>query len=185
MTQNQRGLTLLEIMVSILIFSMISTLIFSILDRSFAFTAKGEARVLEIERHYGLIHLIRRQVQGAWFDQKLKAIQISSETENRLTLTTTASLMHEDSTLVMAFYTFDPTTATLYYTERKDFYNTDYKHEPPSLTEMIPLLTIEEPFSLQADPDSDFVILTYKGQEYIFHPFCTRQSQEFNLETRG
>ena len=32
---------------------------------------------------------------------------------------------------------------------------------------------------------SDFVMLNYKNKEYVFHPFCTEQSQEFDLETAG
>ena len=182
MKQNQHGFTLLEVMVSIFIFSLISMLIFSILDRSFVFTAKGEARVLEIEQQYGLINLVRRQVQGAWFDQRQKKIQMSSETENRFALITTSSLMYNSSVLVMAFYEFDPRASILYYTERKDFYNTGYSSMPPEVTEMIPLLHVDGAFSLQADPDSDFVVLRYKEKKYVFHPFCTKQSQEFDFE---
>jgi prepilin-type N-terminal cleavage/methylation domain-containing protein len=185
MKQDQSGFTLLEVMISIFIFGLISALVFSILDRSFVFSAKGEARVLEIEQQYGLINLVRRQVQGAWFDQKRKKVHISSETENRFALITTSSLMYSPSVLVMAFYEFDPRDSMLYYTERRDFYNLDYRDEPPATEDMIPLLHIEGDFSLQADPDSDFVILLFKNKKYVFHPFCTEQSQEFDFEISG
>lgn len=183
MKTNTRGFTLLEVMVSVLIFSMISVLIFSMLDRSFVFTAKGEARVLHLEQQYGLINLLRRQVQGAWFDPKLKKMHLSSETDRQFALITTSSLMFPGSIVVIAFYEFDPNDATLYYTERRDFYNPDYGKEFPPQTEMIPLLTVTDPFSLQADPDSDFVILHFSNREYTFHPLCTKQSEDFDLET--
>ena len=181
--QSQHGFTLLEVMISVLIFSMISVLVFSILERSFVFSSKGEAHVREIEQQYGLINLVRRQVQGAWFDQKLKKIAISSETDNRLALITTSSLMYAPSTLVVAFYEFDPDESILYYTERKDFYNTDYKDMPPEPADMIPLLNVDGLFSLQADPDSDFVTLIYKNREHVFHPFCIQQSKEADLDS--
>lgn len=180
---HQQGFTLLEVMIATLIFSMISVLIFSMLNRSFDFTAKGEERVLQVERHYGFINLVRRQVQGAWYDLQQKEMQIRNVTENQFALVTTSSLMYGPATLVMAFYEFDPGEATLYYTERRDFYNPDYLDEFPDRAGMIPLLKPEGTFSLQADPDSDFVTLRYGTETYVFHPFCTKESQEFDLET--
>lgn len=178
----QQGFTLLEVMVATLIFSMISVLIFSMLDRSFTFTTKGEERVLAVERHYGLINLVRRQVQGAWYDPQQKKMRISSATEHQFALITSSSMLYGPAALVMAFYEFDPDEAILYYTERRDFYNPDYRDEFPDRDEMIPLLKPEGLFSLQADPDSDFVTLRYGMEAYVFHPFCTKESQEFDLE---
>lgn len=182
MTRTTNGFTLLEVMISILMFSMISVLIFSMLDRSFVFTAKGEAQVLRLEQQYGLINLVRRQVQGAWLDPKQKKVHLNSENEYQFSIITTSSLMFQGSPLVIAFYEFNPGDATLYYTERKDYYNPDYVDQFPDLEEMIPLLHVPEPFSLQADAESDFVTLFFNNEHYIFHPFCTQYSEEFDLE---
>ncbi len=182
MKEDINGFTLLEVMISIVIFGMISTLIFSILDRSFVFTEKGEAKILKIEQQNGFIDLVRRQVQGAWVDPRRRTTHINSENEQQFSIVTTSSIMFAGSPLVVAFYEFEPSTNTVYYTERKDFYNPDYVEQFPNQEEMIPLLNVDDSFSLQTDENSDFVILFLNNKEYIFHPFCTKQPEDFDLE---
>jgi prepilin-type N-terminal cleavage/methylation domain-containing protein len=178
MKQNQRGLTLLEVMISVLIFSMISVLIFSILDRSAAFTAKGDKRVRTLEQNYNLSSLIRRQVQGAWIDQKQQKAGINQLSDLQISIITTSSIMYPPTTLVIAFYDFDEESGTLFYTERRDFYNQDYNDQFPPIEEMIPLLVTDQPFRLQTTEESNLVSLTLAGKQYTFHPFCLQQDEE-------
>ena len=175
MIRNQHGLTLLEVMISMLIFSMISVLIFSILDRAALFTTKGEAQVRAIEQQYNLVSLIRRQVQGAWIDTATKKVRLQQPTDQQFSIITTASIMYPSPTLVIAFYDFDPESGVLYYSERRDFYNPDYSDQFPEREEMITLLTTTSAFQLQMPEESSSVSLTFAGEQYTFHPMCIQQ----------
>lgn len=183
MKPNQQGLTLLEVMISVLIFSMISVLIFSILDRSVVFTAKGEKRVRSLEQHYSLTNLVRKQVQGAFITKS--TITINTPSDHQFSIITTASIMYPPSTLIVAFYDFDPQTGILYYTERRDFYNLEYGEQFPAIEEMIPLLTSSAPFSLERQEDSNWVTLKLAGKTYTFHPFCIQQDTDNRHATRS
>ncbi len=178
MTPDQRGLTLLEVMISILIFSMISVLIFSILDRSALFTTKGEEQVRKLEQHYNLTLLVRRQVQGAWIDPATKSPNINQLSDQQFSVITTSSIMYPAASLILAFYEFDPDTGTLYYTERRDFYNPDYNDNFPPQDDMIPLLKTDKPFQLYTGEDSSLVTLVLAGKEYRFYPMCLKQLED-------
>lgn len=180
MTTNHRGFTLLEVMISVLIFSMISVLIFSILDRSVLFTAKGEEQVRELEQHYNLTLLVRRQVQGAWIDPATKSPRLNQLSDQQFSIITTGSIMYPVASLVIAFYEFDPDTGTLYYTERRDFYNPEYTDHFPPQEGMIPLLVTDKPLQLHSEEESNLVTLVLAGKEYRFHPMCSKPLEEDN-----
>ncbi len=123
---GEPGVTLLELLVAMLILVMVSVMLYSMLNVSIGFSRKGEARALQAGREHAFLELLHRQVQGAWYDQKQKKVLIG-EANNQLTLVTSAPLLNRDQGVVMAVYLYDQEADVLYYTEKKDFYNADYR----------------------------------------------------------
>ena len=119
---NNRGLTLLEVMVAMLLLTIASGMIYSMLDRSIFFANKGEGKSREIEEHYALVSLMQRQVQSGWFSPTTKKVLISGE-KDLLRLATAIPFQARPGQVVMAFYRYNPEENTLYYLEKKDFFN--------------------------------------------------------------
>jgi len=122
---GQRGITLLELLVAMLIMALIATMLYSVLNVGINFSRKGEARARQSSRDRALLGLLHRQIQGVWYDRIQKKVLITS-TGAELKLVTTAPLFYRDAGMVMAMYLYEPKSDTLYYTEKKDYYNSSY-----------------------------------------------------------
>jgi uncharacterized protein (DUF58 family) len=118
--------TLLELLVAMLILVMVSVMLYSVLNIGISFSRKGEARARQAGREHAFLELLHRQVHGALYDKKQKKVLLDAA-GNQLTLVTTAPLLNRDLGVVMAVYLYDPAADILYYTEKKDYYNADYR----------------------------------------------------------
>lgn len=168
---DKTGLSLLEVMVALLLLTIASTMIYSMLNRSIFFADKGDKKTRAIEEQYALVSLIQRQVQSGWFSPRTKKVIISGE-KDFLRLATATPFQAGPGQVVMAFYRYNPENSTLYYLEKKDFYNPDYDEMIPEYNEMIALVTATRGLSLDFDEESYRVTLTYGAQSYEFKPWC-------------
>lgn len=170
--RDARGITLLELLVAMLILAMVSTMLYSVLNVGIGFSRKGEAKTLQLGRERALLELLHRQVQGAWYDKKQKKILLYGD-ENQLRLVTSAPLLHRDLGQVMAIYLYDAHDDTLYYTEKKDFYNTDYQESyQEDRKEMLVLLKGSGPLRLEYQSDKGVLGVTFRGKNYTLPIRC-------------
>ncbi len=168
---GRAGLSLLEVMVALLLLTIASTMIYSMLNRSIFFTDKGDKKAREIEEQYALVSLLQRQVQGGWFNPRTKKVVISGE-KDLLRLATAIPFQARPGQVVMAFYRYNPEENTLYYLEKKDFYNADYTELVPDFSEMTALVTASRGLSLEFDEEANSVTLSYGAHNYEFRPWC-------------
>ncbi|MBU0485216.1 MAG: prepilin-type N-terminal cleavage/methylation domain-containing protein [Proteobacteria bacterium] len=177
---SQKGVTLFELLVAMLLLAVISTMIYSILNVSINFSQKGEKRIMTMERSRSLLDLMHRQIHSAWFDQLQKKTAISYS-QNTLKLVTRQPLIYRDLGLALVIYHFEPSTGTLYYAEKKDFYNNDYDEEyVPDPAEMTVLLSGTD-LTIDYDDKEETVTINYLGQEYAFSPRCRLTGAEIKL----
>ena len=163
---GERGVTLLELLVAMLILAMVSVMLYSVLNIGIAFSRKGEARARLAGREHAFLELLHRQVQGAWYDPKQKKVLIA-DTKNQLTLVTTAPLLNRDLGVVMAVYLYDPADDTLYYTEKKDYYNADYReHYQANRRDMQVLIKEVGGLALVYKPEDGLLKVTYRGRQH-------------------
>ncbi|MBU0680666.1 MAG: prepilin-type N-terminal cleavage/methylation domain-containing protein [Proteobacteria bacterium] len=174
---TRAGLSLLEVMVALLLLTVASTMIYSMLDRSLFFADKGEGKSQEIEEHYALVSLLQRQVQSGWLNPATKKVLISGE-QDCLRLATAIPFQARAGQVVMAFYRYNPDDNTLYYLEKKDFYNTEYTELVPEYSEMTALVTVSRGLRLDFDEESNTVTLRYGTQSYAFRPWCAAPTAE-------
>ena len=179
--KNNQGMTLLEVMVAMLLLTMVTAMVYSIMDRAIVFSEKGEKKLLALEQRQALLSLLERQVRSGWYDDKQKKVLISGD-EEVLRLVTRSPLLYAGHGTVLALYSYDPAEQTLYYTERKDFYNPDYDEVVPEWDEMEVLLEKSGDFELLFDEDVGKVTLAWQGKEYEFWPWCTERPEEDNDE---
>lgn len=169
---NRNGLSLLEVMVALLLLAITTSMIYSMLNRSIFFADKGESKTAAIEEQYALVSLLQRQVQSGWYDPRTKKVVIAGE-ENFLRLATAIPFQARPGQVVMAFYRYNPEEKTLYYLEKKDFYNADYAELVPDYSEMTALLTTTRALNLGYDEEGTTVTLDFGGHTYEFQPWCT------------
>jgi prepilin-type N-terminal cleavage/methylation domain-containing protein len=163
---GERGVTLLELLVAMLILVMVSVMLYSVLNVGIAFSRKGEARARQAGREHAFLELLHRQVHGAWYDQKQKKVLIDA-TKIQLTLVTSAPLLNRDQGVVMAVYLYDPSADTLYYTEKKDFYNADYRENyQPNRREMQVLMKEVGGLALVYQGDKGLLEVTLRGRQH-------------------
>ncbi len=174
---NAAGLSLLEVMVALLLLTMVSTMISSMLNRSIFFADQGEEKSQEIAKQYALVSLLERQVQSGWYNPRTKKVLIAGE-KDFLRLATATPFQTRPGQVVMAFYRYSPEEKTLYYLEKKDFYNTEYDDLIPDFSEMIALVTAEQGLSLDFDEEDVRVTLRYGGHAYAFRPWCATAGTE-------
>jgi prepilin-type N-terminal cleavage/methylation domain-containing protein len=161
-----RGVTLLELLVAMLILVMVSVMLYSVLNIGIGFSRKGEARALRAAREHAFLELLHRQVQGAWYDQKQKKVLIDAS-KNQLTLVTSAPLLNRDLGVVLAVYLYDPVADTLYYTEKKDFYNADYRENyQANRREMQVLMKEVGALALVYQADKGLLEVSCRGRQY-------------------
>ncbi|MFH1215404.1 MAG: prepilin-type N-terminal cleavage/methylation domain-containing protein [Pseudomonadota bacterium] len=170
--KEERGFTLFEVMVAVLLLAMVSSMIYSILNVSIKFSEKGDKRIIQIEREQGLLGLLQRQVKCGLYDSQTKKIAISAD-DTVLRVTTRAPLLYSNAGTVLAVYRYDPDSGSLYYLEKRDFYNNDYTGDYiPDYESMKILIEKSLPLSFSYEDGSDSVLVTYDGKEYEFTPWC-------------
>ena len=171
MRSKKNGFTLFEVLVAVLLLAIISSMIYSVLNAGIRFSDQGDKKILKLERQLGLLTLLQRQVQGAWYDERKKQVIISAE-ESLLRLATTASLLYPSAGVVMAFYRVEQGSDALYYTEKKDFYNADYNEDyEPDFEDMQLLLEESGAIQFDYDEESKTVRLTFLESEHEFFPW--------------
>jgi len=172
MRGTNKGFTLFEVLVAVLLLAIISSMIYSVLNAGIRFSEQGERKIVSLERKLGLLNLLQRQVQGGWYDEKQNKVVISAD-ENLLRIVTTSPLLYPDAGVVMAFYRIEAGTEALYYQEKRDFYNIDYNEDyEPDFEEMQLLLAEPGPLQFEYDEENKTVRVTYLGSEYEFSPWC-------------
>lgn len=171
------GLSLLEVMVALLLLTIAAAMIASMLDRSLFFADRGEGKSREIEEHYALVALLQRQVQAGWFNPRTKKVEISGD-RDLVRLVTAIPFQAGTGRVVMAFYRYNPDDNTLYYLEKKDFYNTEYSDMVPDYSEMTALISGARGLGLEFDETTTTVTLTYGPRSYAFRPWCAARSTE-------
>ncbi|MBU0908859.1 MAG: prepilin-type N-terminal cleavage/methylation domain-containing protein [Proteobacteria bacterium] len=169
---KQKGFTLFEVMVAVLMLAMVSTMIYSILNVSIRFAEKGDKSILLLEREQGLIGILLRQIKNGWYDEQKKEVAIAAD-DTMLRITTRAPLLYPLAGVVIAVYRYDPDSATLYYLEKKDFYNIDYGEDyVPAFEDMQVLVENCRPLSFSYEENSSSVTVVYDGKEFNFTPWC-------------
>ncbi|OKY73844.1 MAG: hypothetical protein BM485_16345 [Desulfobulbaceae bacterium DB1] len=170
--KGQQGFTLFEVMVAVLLLAMVSSMIYSILNVSIKFSEKGEKRIIRIEREQGLLGLLQRQITCGVYDSQTKMVAVAAE-DTVLKVTTRAPLLYSQAGTVLAVYRYDPDSGSLYYLEKRDFYNSDYKEDYiPDYESMKILVEKCAPLAFVYEEDSSAVQVIYDGKEYEFTPWC-------------
>jgi len=165
-TDGQGGVTLLELLVAMLILVMVSAMLYSVLNVGIGFSRKGEARTIAAARERAFLGLLHRQVQGAWFDRKERK-PVLDASGYRLKLVTSAPLLNRDLGVVLAVYRYDPKEDVLYYAEKKDYYNADFRENyEPDRKDMLVLMREVGGLSLEYQADSGTVMVRCRGREY-------------------
>lgn len=172
MFQRQAGITLFELLIAVVLLGMVSTMIYSVLSVGINFSAKGEKQLARLTREKNLLSLLRRQVNGAWYDMRFGKILISGG-DGVLRIATRQPLLHRAEGIVMAVYRVNESEQALYYQEKKDYYNTDYNEEYlPDFTEMERMYAADRPFALNYEPEINRVSVNLDGEEFVFYPKC-------------
>ncbi|MBI5557594.1 MAG: prepilin-type N-terminal cleavage/methylation domain-containing protein [Deltaproteobacteria bacterium] len=172
------GFTLFEVMIAVLLLAMVSSMIYSILNVSIRFSEKGEKSILLLERERGLLALLQRQISSGWYDRQKKEVVISAE-ESVLRVVTRAPLHYPQAGLVLAVYRYDAGSSTLYYQEKRDFYNIDYHSDyVPDFEEMTVLAENCPALSFSYEGNSNSVTVVYDGKEFDFTPWCQVETRE-------
>lgn len=167
---RQQGVTLFELLIAVLLLGIISTMIYSMLHVSISFADRGERKVQELAHEHGLLELINRQVNDAWYDARRRRIRIAQQ-HDMLQIYTRFPLLFPEAGLVLAIYRYDEENGALYYTEKRDFYNAEYTPlHAPELNEMRELARFNTSLELAYDAGTDLVAVRLGGAEYIFQP---------------
>jgi prepilin-type N-terminal cleavage/methylation domain-containing protein len=175
---GESGFTLFELLVAVLLLAMISVMIYSVLNVGIKFAEKGEKKILHMERRLSLVDLLHRQVKSAWYDNKRRKVIVSSDNDV-FRLVTRCPLFYSAAGIVLAVYRFDPADGTLYYLEKRDYYNSDYDDEyVPDYDDMQQLLTDVASFALEYDEENGSVNLEFDEREYEFLPWCRKEEQQ-------
>lgn len=175
---SQRGVTLVELMVAMLLLVMVTSMLYSVLNVGIKFSQKGEARLAVIERERSFLNLLHRQIHGVWYDKPRKKLMIDVQ-GNLLKMVTTAPLIERHAGLVMAVYLYDSGDRVIYYTEKLDYYNDDYNDSySPSPEEMVVLLSDVDEIGWQYDQAEGEVAVSYLGQNFEILPRSWRPVEE-------
>ena len=179
---EQKGFTLFEVIIAMLLLAMISTMIYSILNVSIRFSEKAEKSIVLMEREQGLIGLLQRQIRNGWYDEQKKDVVIIVADETTLRITTRAPLLYPQAGIVVAVYRYEPESESLYYLEKRDFYNVDYDPDyVPDYDEMQLLLTHCRSLWFSYEENRSAVTVTYEGNEYNFTPWCQNATRSDSI----
>ena len=180
---GQDGFSLFELMIAMLLLAMVSVMIYSVLNVGIRFTEKGNKRILAMERQYGLVNLLQRQIKSAVYDSKKKEILMESD-DDLFRVVTRNPFIYQYAGVVLAVYRYSASDSAIYYTEKRDYWNTDYDEDyVPDVDEMILLAMDEEPLEIVFDQDSGpEVSFAYRGGEYTLVPRCADERALAKLE---
>ena len=180
---NQAGFTIFELLVAMLMVTMVSVMIYSILNVGIQFSSKGEAKILALERQYGFLSLLKRQVNSAFYDVKEKKLLIYAD-DTVFRVVTRTPFIYRSAGVVLAIYRYDSSSQTIFYTEKRDYYNSDYDEGyVPDFDEMTELARNEAYFSIGYEETlGPEVILEYHGEEYVLLPKCLNDGLLTKLE---
>lgn len=174
-----RGFTFFELLVAVLLLAVISTMIASVLGTGIKFAGKGERRILAFERAHGFLKTLHGQVRSAYFDEQQRKFLISAD-GNILKLVTREPILYRGAGPVLAIYRYNEDKGSLYYTEKRDYYNVDYDDDyVPDFDEMNFLLHTGKPPDLEYDEETGAVTVRFADNEYVFYPRCEKVPEEF------
>ena len=170
--RDQRGITLFELLIAVVLLGMVSTMIYSVLNVGIKFSARGGKHLETLSREKNLLSLVRRQVNGAWYDLRFGRVEISGG-DGVLRIVTRQPLLHRDAGSVLAVYRVNAAEQALYYLEKKDYFNTDYGEKYlPDFSEMVKMYGGERPVTLAFEPAQSRVVVTLGGEAFAFSPKC-------------
>ena len=169
---SQRGITLFELLIAVVLLGMVSTMIYSVLNVGITFSARGRKHLETLSREKNLLSLLRRQVNGAWYDLRFGRVEITGG-DGVLRIVTRQPLLHRNVGSVLAVYRVNPSEQALYYLEKKDYFNTDYGEKYlPEFSEMEKMYAAEKPVALAYEPGQNRVTVTLGGEAFAFVPKC-------------
>ena len=179
---QQAGFTLFEILISMVLLAMVAAMIYSVLNVGIKFTDQGGKKILAMERRYGLLNLIQRQVTSAVYDPLKKRLLLSAGDE-QFSLVTRNPFIYPEAGVVLAIYRYNAGERAIYYTEKRDYYNTDYALSSPAdaaqagyqpdFGEMTVLAEDEDPLVVEYDEEAGpEVTVSYRGEAYTMAPKC-------------
>ena len=178
--QAQSGFTLFEVLIAMVLLAMVAVMIYSVLNVGIKFSDQGGRKILAMERKYGFLNLVQRQIASAVYDPVKKKIMMSADDEI-FKVVTRNPFIYPEAGVVLAIYRYNAGERSIYYTEKRDYYNIDYAiltaldsgkgGYVPELSEMTVLAQNEEPFSVLYDEEAGpEVIFTYRGEDYALVP---------------
>lgn len=172
--RGQRGITLFELLIAVVLLGMVSTMIYSVLNVGINFSARGGKHLERLSREKNLLSLLRRQVNGAWYDLRFGKVEISGE-DGVLRIITRQPLLHRNAGSVLAVYRVNAAEQALYYLEKKDYFNTEYGEQYlPEFNEMekMYVYAADRPVALAFEPEQSRVLVTLGGEAFAFAPKC-------------
>lgn len=180
---QQGGFTLFEILIAMVLLAMVAAMIYSVLNVGIKFTSQGERKILEMERKYGFLIIVQRQVTSAVYDPVKKRIMMSAD-DAAFKVVTRNPFIYPEAGVVLAIYRYNASDQAIYYTEKRDYYNIDYGDDyVPDFDEMTVLARDEEEFSVQYDEEAGpGLFFTYRGEEYALVPKSADDEARKKLE---
>lgn len=170
---NQEGFSLFELLIAMLLLAMVSVMIYSILNVGIRFSEKGNNRILAMERKYGMVSLLQRQIKSAVYDTKKKQLLMAAN-DDLFRVVTRNPFIYQYAGVVLAIYRYSASESAIYYTEKRDYWNIDYDDEyVPDFDTMVLLARDEEGLNVVYDQEmGPEVTFTYQGEEYSLVPRC-------------
>ncbi len=168
------GVTLFELLVAVLMLGLISSMIYSVLNVGIKFSEKGERKIFALDREKGFLDLLQRQIQSVWYDRTKKEIVLYADGD-MLRLVTRSPLILRNNGVALAVYRINEEESTVYYMEKKDFYNAEYHEEDfmPSYEDMQALVKTPGKVSISYDSEEGrVVVVEYGDKVYEFFPRC-------------
>ncbi len=170
--RDQHGITLFELLLAVVLLGMVSTMIYSVLNVGINFSARGGKHLGVLTREKNFLSLLRRQVNGAWYDMRFGKVLISGG-GGVLRIVTRHPLLHRTAGTVLAVYRVNAAEQALYYLEKMDYFNTEYGEKYlPDFSEMEKMFASDQPVALAYDPGKSSVIVSLSGEEFAFVPKC-------------
>lgn len=169
--RDRAGFSLFEVLIAMVLLAMVAAMIYSVLNVGIKFTDRGGRKILAMERKYGLLTLVRRQIESAVYDLTQRRILMTADGEV-FKVVTRNPFVYPEAGVVLAIYRYNDGERAIYYTEKRDYYNTDYGEDyVPDFSEMTVLARDEDAFSVEYDEEtSPEVIFTYRDEEYSLVP---------------
>ena len=169
---GQQGITLFELLIAVVLLGMVSTMIYSVLNVGINFSARGGKHLESLAREKNLLSLLRRQVNGAWYDLRFGKVLITGR-DGVLRIVTRQPLLHRKAGSVLAVYRINEAEQALYYQEKMDYFNTEYgENYLPDFSGMAKIYTADHPVALTYEPEKSRVVVNLDGEAFAFVPKC-------------